>query len=144
MPKIVIDTNVFISSFFGGIPRAIIDLWKGGEITLCLSQEIIEEYIEVLNRLGLENKSEMQQLIGLFAEGYHSVFAAKTPHIDVIKDDSDDNKFIECAVALDGKIIISGDKYLKNLRKYIDIEIMSPKEFIETDMWQSDQNESES
>ena len=131
MLKVVIDTNVFISSFFGGIPREIIDYWKKGEITLCLSQEIIEEYIEVLNRLGLKDKNEIQNLTKLFAEGYHAIFTAKTPDIEVIEDDPDDNKFIECAVALDSKIIISGDNHLKNLKKYVDIEIMSPKKFME-------------
>ena len=131
MLKVVIDTNVFISSFFGGIPREIIDYWKKGEITLCLSQEIIEEYIEVLNRLGLKDKNEIQNLTKLFAEGYHAIFTAKTPDIEVIGDDPDDNKFIECAVALDSKIIISGDNHLKNLKKYVDIEIMSPQKFME-------------
>ena len=46
MLKVVVDTNVFVSSFFGGISREIINYWKKGEITLCLSQEIIEEYVE--------------------------------------------------------------------------------------------------
>ena len=131
MLKVVIDTNVFISSFFGSIPREIIDYWKKEEITLCLSQEIIEEYIEVLNRLGLKDKNEIQNLTKLFAEGYNSIFTAKTPDIEVIEDDPDDNKFIECAVALDSKSIISGDNHLKDLKKYVDIEIVSPKKFME-------------
>lgn len=134
MPKafrVVIDTNIFISSFFGGIPKDIIDLWKNGKITLCLSQGIIEEYVEVLNRLGLKEKKEIQKLTKLFAEGYNSLFTAKTPKIEVVVDDPDDDKFLECAVALDSKIIISGDKHLKEIKKYIDIEIMSPREFID-------------
>jgi len=128
--KVVVDTNVFIFSFFGGIPKEIINCWKKGKITLCFSQEIIEEYIEVLTRLGLQDKNEIQNLTKLFAEGYNSIFTAKTPDLEVVEDDPDDNKFIECAVALDSKIIISGDKHLKNIKKYIDIDIMSPKEFI--------------
>lgn len=131
MLKVVIDTNVFISSFFGGIPREIINYWKDGKITLCLSQKIIEEYIEVLNKLGLKDKNEIQNLTKLFAESYNSIFTAQTPSLKVVKEDPDDNKFIECAVALGSKIIISGDKHLKNIKKYIDIEIVSPKEFIE-------------
>jgi len=130
MLKVVIDTNVFISSFFGGIPREIINLWKDGQIVLCLSQGIVEECLEVLNRLGLKDKNEIARLIKLFAEGYHSVFTARTPKLLVVKDDPDNNKFIECAVALDCKIIISGDKHLKGVKKYIDIKILSPKEFM--------------
>lgn len=131
MFKVVIDTNVFVSSFFGGIPRKIISLWKNDEIVLCLSQGIIEEYLEVLNRVGLKEKSEIENLTKLFAEGYNAVFTAKTPNIEVVKDDPEDNKFLECAVALDCKIIVSGDKHLLELRKYIDIEILSPREFID-------------
>lgn len=131
MLKVVIDTNVFISSFFGGVPREIIDLWKVGEITICLSQKIIEEYLEVLNRLGLKDKKEITNLTRLFAEGYNSIFTTKTPSIKVVEDDPGDNKFLECAVALDCKVIISGDKHLKDIKKYVDIEILPPREFID-------------
>lgn len=131
MLTVVIDTNVFISSFFGGVPREIINLWKKGEITLCLSQEIIEEYLEVLNRLGLTEKNEIDNLTRLFAEGYHAIFTAKTPNLEVVKDDPDDDKFLECAVAFDSKIIISGDKHLQQIKKYVDIEILSPRAFMD-------------
>ena len=131
MLKVIVDTNVFVSSFFGGVPRKIIDYWKTGTITLCLSQPIIEEYLEVLNRLGLKNKDEIHNLNKLFAEGYNSIFTAKTPTLNIVQNDPDDNKFLECAVALNSKIIISGDKHLKDIEKYIDIVIMSPREFID-------------
>ena len=131
MIRVVIDTNVFVSSFFGGNPRKIIDLWKNGSIVLCLSQEIIEEYLAVLNRLGLGNTKEISNLTRLFAEGYNSIFTAKTSKLEVVKEDVEDNKFLECAVALNSKIIVSGDKHLTSIRKYIDIVIMSPREFIE-------------
>jgi len=51
--KVVIDTNVFVSSFFEGHPRRIIDLWREGRIRICLFLQIVEEYIEVLRRIGL-------------------------------------------------------------------------------------------
>ena len=130
MLRVVIDTNIFISSFFGGIPREIINLWKTEKIKLCLTQKIIEEYLEVLNRLGLKDKQEINKLTLLFAEGFSSIFTTKTPSLKIVEDDPDDNKFIECAVALNSKIIISGDKHLKDIKKYVDIEIMSPKKFI--------------
>jgi predicted nucleic acid-binding protein len=71
------------------------------------------------------------KLTKLFAEGYNSIFTVTTPTLFVVEDDPDGNKFIECAVALDCKIIISSDKHLKKIKKYIDIEILSPKEFID-------------
>ena len=84
--RIVLDTNVFISSFFGGNPRSIIDMWKDGRLTLCLSQEIIDEYVEVLARLGLSDSLELVELLKLFATGFHIVFTTRTPEIHGCRD----------------------------------------------------------
>ena len=89
MTRVVADTNVFISSFFGGNPRKVIDLWKSGEITLCLSKAILDEYIEVLRRLELQNENELEELLGLFALGFHLVYTAKTPRLHVVEEDPD-------------------------------------------------------
>jgi uncharacterized protein len=128
--KIVLDTNVFVSSFFGGNPRKIVDLWKTGEITLCLSRTIIDEYIEVLKRLGLQNEKELEELLNLFARGFHVIFTAKTPELVIVKDDPDDDKFIECAVALNARYIITGDKALTSIQNYMGIAILNPKDFL--------------
>ncbi len=130
MIKVVVDTNVFVSSFFGGNPRRIVDLWKSGQITVCLSKPIMDEYVAVLRRLGLENEPELEELLGLFGEGYHLLFASKTPRLHIVEDDPDDNKFIECAVALKAHFIISGDKALTAIQDYMGIKILSPKEFL--------------
>ncbi len=130
MTKVVVDTNVFISSFFGGNPRKIIDLWKTGEITLCLSRPIVNEYIEVLQRFGVQRERELGELLELFARGTHSVFTAKTPELYLVEEDPDDNKFIECAAALKAGFVISGDKALLEVRDYMGIKVVTPKEFL--------------
>ncbi len=131
MTRVVVDTNVFISSFFGGNPRKIIDLWKSGRIVLCLSRPIVDEYVEVLRRMGLQNKRELEELLSLFAHGFHVLFTAKTPNLKIIEEDPDDNKFIECAVALNSRYIISGDKALQEIKDYMGIKIQSPKQFLD-------------
>ena len=130
MIRVVVDTNVFVSSFFGGNPRKIIDLWKSGDITLCLSKPIIDEYIGVLNRLGLQNEQELDELLGLFANGFHALFTARTPEFHIVERDPDDDKFIECAVALKAGYIISGDKTVTAIQDYMGIRIMNPRDFI--------------
>jgi hypothetical protein len=130
MIGVVVDTNVFVSSFFGGNPRKIVDLWKRGEVTLCLSRAIVDEYVEVLRRLGLQNEREMDELLGIFARGFHVVFTANTPELHVVKEDPDDDKFIECAVALKAEYIISGDRRLTAVQEYMGIKIVTPKEFL--------------
>lgn len=130
MIRVVVDTNIFISSFFGGNPRKIIDLWKSGRIILCLSRPIIDEYINVLRRMGLQDERELEELLSLFAHGFHALFTSKSPKINVVEKDPDDNKFIECAVALKAKSIISGDKALQEIKNYMGIKIQSPKQFL--------------
>ena len=131
--RVVIDTNIFVSSFFGGNPRKIIDLWRKGRITLCLSNDILDEYVKVLQRIGLQNEGELEELLSLFAKGFNMLFTTKTPKIKVIKDDPDDDKFIECAVALKAEVIITGDKAIKALSEYMGIRIMTPQQFLKTD-----------
>lgn len=130
MIKVVLDTNVFVSSFFGGNPRRVLNLWKAGGVTLCLSRPIVDEYVEVLQRLGLQDERELGELLDVFARGLHVVFTAKTPKLHVVENDPDDNKFIECAVALKADFIISGDKAITAIKDYMGIKILNPKEFI--------------
>jgi len=130
--KVVIDTNIFVSSFFGGNPRKIVDLWKSGQLALCLSKPIVDEYIAVLQRLASEGEQEISELLGLFAHGVHALFTAKTRKLHIVEEDPDDNKFIECAVALKATCIISGDKSLLAIGDYMGIKIMTPKEFLDT------------
>ncbi len=128
--KVVVDTNIFISSFFGGYPKKVIDLWKNGEITLCLSNAIVDEYMEVLGRMGLVGEKELNELLYLFRNGLHCIFTTKTPKLK-ISVDPDDDKFIEAAAALNAAYIVSGDKDLLEIIKYAGIPILKPRAFIE-------------
>jgi putative PIN family toxin of toxin-antitoxin system len=126
MMKVVIDTNVFVSSFFGGNPRKIIDLWKNEKITLCLSNAILDEYIDVLQRIGLKDEYELEELLSLFSRGFNTLFTTKTPKIHVVENDPDDDKFIECAVALKADAVITGDREVLAVREYMGIKILTP------------------
>jgi putative PIN family toxin of toxin-antitoxin system len=128
--KVVIDTNIFISSFFGGNPKKIIDLWKKETIILCLSQTILDEYIEVLQRIGLKDEDELEELLSLFARGFNILFTAKTHNIKIVRNDPDDDKFFESAIALKADAVISGDKEVLAIKEYIDIKILSPQQFL--------------
>lgn len=128
--RVVIDTNVFVSSFFGGKPRQIIDLWRDGKLIWCLTRPIVDEYVRVLSRMGLENADGLHALLTLFAEGPNILYSAKTPRITIITEDSDDDKFLEAALALNCTVIISGDKHLLNVGSYMGIQILSPAAFL--------------
>jgi len=129
--RVVIDTNIFVSSFFGGNPRKIIDLWKNEKITLCLSNAIFDEYIDVLHRIGMKDEDELEELLSLFSRGFSILFTTKTPKIKIIKDDPDDDKFIECAVALKANAIITGDREILAIKEFMGIKILTPRQFLE-------------
>jgi len=128
--RVVIDTNVFVSSFFGGNPKKIIDLWKEEKITLCLSNAILDEYIDVLNRIGMKNEAELQELLSFFSKGFNILFTTKTPKIKIVKNDPHDDKFIECAVALKADVVITGDRELLAVEKYMGTKILTPQQFL--------------
>lgn len=129
--KVVIDTNVFVSSFFGGNPKKIIDLWENEKITLCLSSSILDEYIDVLGRIGMKDEAELEELLSLFAKGFNILFTTKTPKIKIVKNDPDDDKFIECAVALKADAVITGDGEVLDIKEYMGIRILPPQDFLE-------------
>ncbi len=125
--KVVIDTNIFVSSFFGGNPKKIIDLWKEEKITLCLSRAILDEYIDVLGRIGLKDEQELEELLSFFSKGFNILFTTKTPELNIVRNDPDDNKFIECAAALKADVVISGDKDVLAVKEYMGIKILTPQ-----------------
>ena len=130
--KIVIDTNVFISSFLNpsGSPRAIIDLWKSGKITLCLCAEILAEYIDVLGRFRIPPE-ELRDLLDLFRTRQFIEFIVITGDLRVVSADPADDKFIECALLSSAVYLVSGDKHLLELGRYGTVEVMKPAGLLE-------------
>lgn len=130
MKRIVLDTNVTISAFFWrGYPRTVYDLVKKGEIILLSSLRIEEEFIRVLayTRFGL-NSTEILPIVNTLRRYVHFIEAKS--EVDIVKKDSTDNIFLECA--LDGKAdyIISGDHHLLNIGSYKGVQIVRAKDFL--------------
>jgi putative PIN family toxin of toxin-antitoxin system len=128
--RVVIDTNVFISSLFGGNPKKVIELWFSGRLTLCLSRLILKEYIDVLNRFELEDKNLLFRLIAAFEKRHSSLFISNPKEDNWVLEDPGDNKFIACAKALKAEYIVSGDSHLLELGQVDEIKIVSPAEML--------------
>jgi predicted nucleic acid-binding protein len=47
-------------------------------------------------------------------------------------DDPDDDKFIACAVSAGVGIIVSGDRHLLQVSGYQGIQVLKPREFVDT------------
>ena len=127
--RVVLDTNVFVSSFYGGKPREVINLWKKGKIEICISEEILEEYLRVLNRAGA-GKETLEELLDLLKTGENLQFARIDKQYRVVEKDPHDNKFIECAIAAGAKYIISGDRHLLEVKEFMGVKVVTPSEFL--------------
>jgi putative PIN family toxin of toxin-antitoxin system len=128
--KVVIDTNVLISSLWGGKPQRIIEIWDKNEIFVLVSQQILDEYFNVLNRFDL-TEEDVEDITILFANPNKTIFVEPDVKLNVIKTDIDDNKFLECAKSGNADYIISGDGHLLGLGTFEDIKIVTAKKFLD-------------
>ena len=129
--KVVIDTNVFVSSVFGGLPHHVVELWFAGRVTLCLSEPIVQEYQRVLREIGAVSEAEERALIQAFASGDGIAYAHDPPPIEGVSPDPDDDKFLACALELGADVVVSGDADLLGLTSYMGIPILTPRAFLE-------------
>ena len=129
--RVVVDTNVFISSFFGGNPRKVIDYWLSGKITLCVSKTILKEYFDVMSRFKFDDETLLLRLISAFEKSYNILFVENPKELEWIEDDPADNKFIACAVSLKAEYIVSGDVHLTKIKNIGKIKIVTPLEMDE-------------
>lgn len=127
--KIVIDTNVFISVvFFGGLPLQVLQSVISKQNDAYISPEIWDEYNDVIERMTKKYPSRLkQQLI----DEVFKLFKVIIPSSEIsICRDSDDDKFISCALDAECMYIVSGDDDLLSLRNVDDIGICTPSEFL--------------
>ncbi|MEK6893459.1 MAG: putative toxin-antitoxin system toxin component, PIN family [Nanoarchaeota archaeon] len=127
--RVVLDTNVFISGIFwnGNYCSQLIDKWKNKEIDLVSSIEIIEELTKTLINFKIPMPKDMIEE-WKFLILKNSIIVESSSKIEAIKDDPDDNKFLEVAVDGKAELIVSQDKHLLNLKEYRGIKIVKPEE----------------
>jgi len=97
---------------------------------LCISSPVLEEYIEVLLRLGFTEKTELKELLELFQKQFNISASFKSARIAAVKEDSKDDIIIECAVVNNADYIVSGDRHLLKLGIFRNIKIVPPSDFI--------------
>lgn len=128
--RVVADTNVIISAAIAnGPPRRLIDRCVENKITLLVSQHILEEYVDLLNRPKLNLRTEEIQR-HIVAINSTAEIVAVTSDVRVGHEDPADNKIL--ARALDGiaDYIVSGDSHLLDLEEFQGIPIMGVSEFL--------------
>ena len=116
MGKLVLDTNAIIKS----LPYTSIyhDLWLScldGRNYLCVTNEILEEYEEILQRKS--SKEIASIIIERIINNPFTLFITPYFHFNLIASDPDDNKFVDCAVCAEAKFIVTEDHHFQILKE---------------------------
>jgi putative PIN family toxin of toxin-antitoxin system len=129
--RIVLDANIFVSSFFwGGNPRMILERVIEGIDDLFITKEILDEIEEVMGRPKFHaDKEEIDYFINSIREIGNKIIPKR--HIKNGSRDKTDNKYIECGMAASADYIISGDIHLLELKKYKNIKIITARKYLE-------------
>jgi putative PIN family toxin of toxin-antitoxin system len=121
---VVFDTNVLVSAVgWRGPEHELYERCRAGELRLAISPELLAELERVLRypRLGFteeEIEGFISDLLG------HASTASPSRTVEVVEEDPDDNRVIECALATGARWIVSGDKHLLGLEEYEGIRIV--------------------
>ena len=114
--RIVLDTNSLIQSIS---PKSVYhDVWLSvltGRNTLCVSNDILEEYAEILNRLAGKETADL--VLNTIIECKNVVFLTPYYHFNLITADPDDNKFVDCAIQANARYIVTNDHHYDVLRQ---------------------------
>lgn len=130
--NVILDTNVVLSGiFFGGVPGRLLEAWRAGAITLVLSPSILAEYRQAARELEARyGPLDFDAFVSLLL--VHSELVDAPAHLPTpVCTDQDDDKFLACALASSGKVIITGDRALLAVNGWNDIEIVTPRTFVD-------------
>ncbi len=133
MNPVVIDTNCLLQIISRKSPyRPIWDAFLEGRYTLCITNEILDEYQEILE----------QQITPTVAENVVMLLLNQTnvefldPHfrMGIITSDPDDNKFVDCAFAAGADYLVSEDSHFDILRDlpFPQLNLVTLDEFLAT------------
>lgn len=118
--KCVIDTNGLLRSIpKNGNYRWLFDAWKQHKFIWIISNEIISEYVEVIEReFSLEAATIVADML-LSSRNHRRV--ESTYKWQLVENDPDDNKFVDCTVAASADYLVTNDNDILQLRKIPDL-----------------------
>jgi putative PIN family toxin of toxin-antitoxin system len=127
--RVVFDTNIWICGLlWRGKPYQCLLLARGQAVQHVHCTEMMAELSEKLRTTFGFSENHIQAV--LYDLRRVSERIEITGKIQVVADDPDDDKFIECAVVAGASAIVSGDHHLLELGEYEGIPVLSAAEFL--------------
>jgi len=132
---VVLDTNVWVSAMiWGGSPASVIRAAEDDRIVIIISEAIVEEIAHILayhrlREIYEEVAVKREELVETVLR-IGKIVEVKT-RLNIVREDSSDNKFLECALDGGADYVVSGDEHLLRIGHYQRIRIVSVIQFLE-------------
>lgn len=128
--KIVLDTNIlWVSISRHSKTHWVIQELISGTFTLCVTTDILSEYEEIIDqRLGSETAKSIMELLDNLP---NIEYITKYFRWELIEQDYDDNKFVDCAISCNAHYLATNDKHfniLKNIA-FPKVNVINIEEF---------------
>ncbi len=132
MRQVVVDTNCLIQMISRHSQyRPIWDAFLSGKFLLCISNEILEEYQEILEQQTTAQIAE--NVVLLILNKKNVIFVDPHFRMGLVTEDPDDNKFVDCAFAANADYLVSDDKHLEVLKQipFPQLNLVRMSEFLD-------------
>ncbi len=133
MQKIILDTNVIVSSLIQkNYPYLIVEHCIDGNATICISNAILEEYLEVLGRPKFSKFADFKTNADFFIARLSEISETYEPKdkLDIIEDEPG-NRILELAKISKADFIITGNTNDFTMKTFGKTRILTPKEYWE-------------
>ena len=132
MQNIVLDTNSLVMAI--SADNEYYKVWHDfldGKYNLCISNEILEEYVEVIGRNLKPLLADMISYVILNSENV--VLVDPTYSFGLITADPDDNKFVDCAIVANARYIVTQDRHFNVLKdiQFPRVEVIGIDDFLQ-------------
>ena len=131
MDNVVIDTNSLIMAISSR--SAYHKIWQSflaGDYYLCVSNEILEEYAEVIARNISVNVA--RYVVYAIMERKNVKQITPSYKWNLITADPDDNKFVDCAIAANARFIVTEDHHFNVLKEigFPSVDVINIDDFL--------------
>ncbi|MEA5458763.1 putative toxin-antitoxin system toxin component, PIN family [Arcicella sp. LKC2W] len=130
--RIVLDTNILLVSVSDRSPyHLIFKSFIEERYEICVTTEILDEYAEILSKYSSQFLAT--NTLEVIENAANSVLITRYFAFELIKNDPDDNKFVDCAIASNADFIVTNDGHFNVLKEipFPQVNIISIDDFME-------------
>ena len=127
--KITADTNFFISAtqWDNSVAHKLLIKLIESDTPIFTTKDILDEFSKVLKRDFKYSDKEIQSILEKVLSFVNIVIPKEK--LDIVKDDPEDNKILECAIESSSDYLLTYDQHLLKIKEFKGIKIIKPEEF---------------